>query len=236
MGNHHPIHIKGGNKVNLGAILLSSFFVGLSGAMMPGGLLIVNINETIKGGLSGGLLAITGHALIELLAVVGLALGLGSILGKPVVVGTIAMAGGALLAWMALDTAKTSRTAELAISLEEPGTSSPDIVSTTGRFGPLAAGSLATVSNPYWALWWTSVGATYVAMAMEQGSAALGAFYVGHIASDYAWYFIVSLALVTGRKLISQKVYKGLLLAGSAFLGILAIYFMWSGAKLLLTL
>ena len=41
--------------MNLGAILISSFLVGLSGAMMPGGLLIVNINETIKRGLPGGL-------------------------------------------------------------------------------------------------------------------------------------------------------------------------------------
>jgi threonine/homoserine/homoserine lactone efflux protein len=214
--------------VNLGAILLSSFLIGLSGAMMPGGLLIVNINETIKRGLSGGILAITGHALIELLAVAGLALGLGTILGKAGVVGTIAIAGGVLLAWMALDTAKTSRVAELAVTAE------PGAPTQATGFGPLAAGSLATISNPYWALWWTSVGATYVAVAMEQGSTALGAFYIGHIASDYAWYFLVSLALVTGKKLISQKVYRGLLLAGSVFLAILAIYFIWSGAKLLL--
>lgn len=215
--------------MNLGAILLSSFLIGLSGAMMPGGLLLVNINETIKRGLPGGLLAISGHALIELLAVAGLALGLGTILGRPGVVGTIAIAGGALLAWMAVDTAKTGREAELAVTTAEPDTSV-----TTSRFGPLAAGILATISNPYWALWWTSIGATYVAMAMEQGSSALGAFYVGHIASDYAWYFLVSLALVTGKKLISQKVYRGLLLTGSVFLAVLAIYFVFSGAKLLL--
>ena len=155
--------------MNLGTILISSFLVGLSGAMMPGSLLIVNINETIKRGLPGGVLAITGHALIELLIVAGLALGLGAVLGRQIVVGTIAIAGGALLAWMALDTAKTSRTAELAISAE------PDAAASR-QSGPLAAGSLATVSNPYWALWWTSVGATYVAMAMEHGTAALGAF------------------------------------------------------------
>lgn len=213
--------------MNLGAILISSFLVGLSGAMMPGSLLIVNINETIKRGLPGGVLAITGHALVELLTVAGLALGLGAILGRQIVVGAIAVAGGALLAWMALDTARTSRTAELAISAE------PDSA-TSRHSGPLVAGSLATVSNPYWGLWWTSVGATYVAMAMEKGTAALGAFYIGHIASDYAWYFLVSLALVTGRKLISPRVYRGLLLTGSIFLAILAVYFIWSGAKLLL--
>ncbi|NMB12680.1 MAG: LysE family transporter [Firmicutes bacterium] len=216
--------------MNLGAILLSSFLIGLSGAMVPGGLLIVNINETIKRGLPGGMIAITGHALIELLAVAGLALGLGTILGRPAVVGTIAIAGGALLAWMAVGTAKTSREAELAITTTESVSSTA-----VNRFGPLAAGTLATISNPYWALWWTSVGATYVAMAMEQGSSALGAFYIGHIASDYAWYFLVSLALVTGKKLISQKVYQGLLLAGSIFLAILAVYFVFSGAKLLLS-
>ena len=214
--------------MNLGAILISSFFIGLSGAMMPGGLLIVNINETIRRGLPGGLLVITGHALVELLTVTGLALGLGTILGKQAVVGTIAVAGGALLAWMAIGTAKTSRTAEIAMSTETSGNAAPS------GLGPLAAGGLATISNPYWALWWTSVGATYVAIAMEKGTSALGTFYIGHIASDYAWYFLVSLALVTGRRLISQRVYRGLLLIGSIFLAVLAIYFIWSGARLLL--
>ncbi|NLY29598.1 MAG: LysE family transporter, partial [Firmicutes bacterium] len=164
--------------MGLGAILISSFLVGLSGAMMPGGLLIVNINETIKRGLFGGVLAITGHALTELLVVIGLSLGLGSVLGRPGIVGTIAIVGGALLAWMAVGTAKTSRVAELAIT-DGSGASRDDTAS-GGRFQSLTAGILATISNPYWILWWTSVGATYVAMTMEQGSAALGAFYIGH--------------------------------------------------------
>ncbi len=220
--------------MGLGAILISSFLVGLSGAMMPGGLLIVNINETIKRGLFGGVLAITGHALTELLVVIGLSLGLGSVLGRPGIVGTIAIVGGALLAWMAVGTAKTSRVAELAIT-DGSGASRDDTAS-GGRFQSLTAGILATISNPYWILWWTSVGATYVAMTMEQGSAALGAFYIGHIASDYSWYFLISLALVTGKRLISQQVYRGLLLVGSIFLGILAVYFIWSGANLLINL
>jgi len=214
--------------------LVSSFLVGLSGAMMPGGLLIVNINETIKRGLLGGVMAITGHALTELVVVLGLALGLGSVLGRSSIVGTIAVVGGALLAWMAVGTAKASRVADLAVT-ENPGVSAGNLPS-SGRFGSLTAGILATVSNPYWILWWTSVGAAYVAMTMEQGSAALGAFYVGHIASDYGWYFLISLALVSGKRLISQRVYRGLLLVGSIFLGILAVYFIWSGASLLLNL
>ncbi|NMB26278.1 MAG: LysE family transporter [Firmicutes bacterium] len=214
--------------MGLGALLISSFFVGLSGAMMPGGLLIVNINETIKGGLIGGLLVITGHALVELLTVTGLALGLGAVLGKETVVGTIAVAGGALLAWMAIGTARSSRTAELSVSPDD----SP--ATTNTRFGPLSAGSLATISNPYWSLWWTSVGAAYVTIAMETGTSALAAFYIGHIASDYAWYFLISLALVTGRRLINRRVYRGMLLVGSIFLAALAVYFIWSGARLLI--
>ncbi|NLY30835.1 MAG: LysE family transporter [Firmicutes bacterium] len=220
--------------MGLGAILVSSFLVGLSGAMMPGGLLIVNINETIKRGLLGGVLAITGHALTELLVVIGLSLGLGSFLGRPAIVGTIAIIGGALLAWMAVGTAKTSRVAELAIT--DGSGASHDDAPASNRFGSLTAGVLATISNPYWILWWTSVGATYVAMTMDQGSAALCAFYIGHIASDYSWYFLISLALVTGKRLISQRVYRGLLLVGSIFLGILAVYFIWSGANLLINL
>ena len=213
--------------MGIGALLATSFLVGLSGAMMPGGLLIVNINETIKKGLIGGLLVITGHALVEVVLVIGLALGLGSIFANEFFVGAIAVIGGGLLVWMAIDTAKASQTLEMSITQEESETTADR------QSGPLFAGLLATISNPYWALWWTSVGAAYVAMAMEQGTRAVAAFYIGHVASDYAWYFLISLALVTGRKLISQKLYRGLLLVGSVFLAFLGLYCIWSGVTLL---
>ena len=61
----------------LGAILSVHFWWASLGEMMPGGLLMkININETIKRGPLGGVMAITGHYLDELVVVLGLARGL----------------------------------------------------------------------------------------------------------------------------------------------------------------
>jgi len=215
-----------GDQVNLGAIFGSSFVLGLSGAMMPGSLLVVNINETSRRGIVGGVLAVTGHAVLELLVVAGFAFGLGGVLAHERVAGGIGLVGSAVLAWMAYGIIRSAWRGD--VSLETTGSDAQN------HLGPLAAGSLATVSNPYWMLWWASIGAAYAALALGRGPAALWAFYVGHISSDFAWYLLVSLVIITGKKFISDRLYRGLLLSCGVFLAGLAVYFVWTGTTMVL--
>ncbi len=207
--------------MGLAAIFAGSFVLGLSGAMMPGSLLVVNINETSRHGIRGGVMAVTGHALLELVVVAGCAFGLGAVLADRRVAGTIGLVGSAVLAWMAYGIVQNVRRGRVSLDSDESREASP--------FGPLAAGCLATLSNPYWTLWWASVGAAYVALALRSGAAAVGAFYVGHVGSDYAWYLLVSLAVARGRRLISDRLYRGVLLMCGVFLVALAVYFGWTG-------
>lgn len=215
--------------MDLATVFASSFVVGLSGAMMPGSLLVVNVSETSRRGVAGGMLAVTGHAILELLVVAGFAFGLGGVLARRPVAGTIGLAGSAVLVWMACGIIRTAwygRATPLAAGPAQTHVNRDCSGSTArGPFGPLGAGGLATISNPYWTLWWATIGATYVGLALQQGPAASGAFYLGHISSDFAWYLLVSLIVVTGRRLISDRVYRALLLACGGFLAALAVYF-----------
>ncbi len=230
--------------MNLATIFASAFVLGLSGAMMPGSLLVVNISETSRRGLAGGVLAVTGHALLELLVVVGFAFGLGDILARRPVAGTIGLAGSAMLAWMAFGIISTvwhGGAAMPSVDGHRPGPdnggsrpgSALESATARARMGSLAAGGFATISNPYWTLWWATIGATSVGLALQRGLAASGAFYLGHICSDFAWYLLVSLIIVTGRKLISDRVYRGVLLVCGGFLVALAVYFASAGIAMI---
>ncbi len=102
------------------------------------------------------------------------------------------------------------------------------------RMHPVLAGILTSLSNPYWALWWATVGLSYIALSLQLGWAGLAFFYLGHILSDLAWYSAVSVALAMGRRLITDRTYRGLVTACAVFLVGFGLYFGYAGARLLL--
>lgn len=218
--------------MDFGSTFISSFLVGLSGAMMPGSLLVVNVNETSRRGLAGGVLCVTGHAALELVVVASFVFGLGDVLARKHVAGAIGLAGSAMLLWMACGIIRDAWRRGVSLRAHEALLDTRS-AGRQGWLGPVVAGGLATVSNPYWTLWWATVGATYVALALQGGPGLVGAFYLGHIGSDFSWYLLVSLAVVAGRQFMSDRVYRGFLLVCGFFLVALAGYFMRTGFSMI---
>ena len=207
--------------VSLLFIFGTSFLVGLSGSVTPGPLLAINISEAARRGFWAGPLLIVGHAIVELLLVIALAWGLSQVLGSSLVAGIIGVIGGAVLVWMAFSLLRQSRHQEL------PTGAGLERKLPTGRL--ILAGIVLSVANPFWLLWWATVGTTYLVWSLTLGIAGVALFYVGHIASDLGWYSLVSLLVAKGRRLMSTKVYRILLgVCGVGLLG-LGVYFLVSG-------
>jgi len=91
---------------------------------------------------------------------------------------------------------------------------------------------MATLSNPFFFLWWATIGN---AMLLEGMAIAgvLGAlvFYFFHISSDFTWYSLVSFSLGKGRKMMSDSVYSAILMAVGTFLVLLGGYFLVEGGS-----
>jgi threonine/homoserine/homoserine lactone efflux protein len=201
--------------------------VGFSGTLMPGPLLTVTVSRSAERGFWQGPLLILGHAVAELAVVLALTAGLSRLLKRKAVAGFIGLLGGAFLLWMGFDIARSAWW----------GTVSLNLTSSEGRsgmqVGPVVTGALVSVSNPYWILWWATVGVSYVALALRQGLIGLGSFYVGHILADLSWYSLVAFVITAGRSFLSQSVYRGVLLVCGFFLIVLSIYFIYSGINFL---
>ena len=98
---------------------------------------------------------------------------------------------------------------------------------------PIVAGILTSAANPYWILWWATVGAASLVSFRAFGIPGLIAFYVGHTMADWVWNNFVAFIVATGRRVMNDRIYRGILVACGAFLIGLSFYFLNSGVGFL---
>ena len=79
------------------AVFGTSFLVGLSGALIPGPLLALDISESTRRGFWAGPYLATGHSLLELLVVILLTVGVLQVVEEDPVFTVIALLGGLIL-------------------------------------------------------------------------------------------------------------------------------------------
>jgi len=212
--------LKSPSMFTLCKIFTASFILGLSGALMPGPLLTMTVGEAARKGFMAGPLLVLGHAMLELVLVICFFFGLGAYLAKPGIFATLAIIGSCLLLWMALGMLRGWR----GLTIDFAGNSS------VCKY-PVLYGSLVSISNPYFLLWWATVGIGYIAVAQQSGWWGVAFFYVGHILSDFFWYSLVALGVTMGRRFISDGIYQGIVVACAVFLILFACYFGYSGLK-----
>lgn len=189
------------------SLFTAAAFVALSGAMAPGPFLTLTITRTVRTGPRSAFMMLVGHALLEAALIAGFAFGLQGILTRPSVTRFLALAGGLFLLWMGVDLLRGAVSGSIAKDLETAEGSS--------RMSPVAEGAFASLSNPYWLLWWVTIGAALAAQGLAMGPVGVLAFYLGHQLGDIVWYAFVIVAIAKGRHLLPPRTYR-LIMGGLA--------------------
>ncbi len=203
-------------EASLLVIFGTSFGVGFSGAMMPGPIFAATIPQAAQRGFWVGPAIVLGHAVVEVVMVVVLAAGL-SLLPWPQIAVIIGLVGGLVLVAMGLDMARQAMAGATSISSSAAGAGP--------RLGPVLTGLMLSLANPYWFIWWFTIGAAYILWAQGAGLWGLLSFYSGHILSDLAWYSLVALAVSRGARLMNSTIYRAVLAGCGLFLLGLGGYF-----------
>ncbi len=205
-------------------IFVGSFVLGLSGAMMPGPMLVAVVGQSPRRGALTGPVAVLGHAVLESALVAAVILGLAEFLQNATVLAFFAVAGGAMLLWMGVGMLRGA--GKLSLFGD-----SADCQQGNGLVDvhPFWAGIVTSVSNPYWILWWATIGLGYMAIARKLGAAGLTTFLAGHIFADLAWYTVISTLTTGGKRWLSDGLYRGMIRVCAVILVFFAVYFGWHG-------
>jgi len=208
-------------SVELLAFGFTAFLVGFSGAIVPGPMLTVSITESFKKGYKAGTSVVFGHVAAETGMVVLLGLSLSQILGLKAPFIAICVIGGAFLVFMGINLIKSGQgRASIQATPEKR----------TLAYGPIYGGIITSLSNPFFFLWWFTVGAAFVFEGLRlAGLVGLAAFLIGHWASDFSWYGFVSICTDRGAAIAGDRAYRIILISCGVFLSILGLGFVYSG-------
>jgi len=204
-------------------IALSSFLIAISGDVMPGPVLTVTISESAKRGFMAGPMIVLGHGILELSLMILIIFGFANIVNRPGVIGVVGLAGGVVLIGLSYGMLKNLKNLRLDLTPDQ---------NISGN--PVIAGIRTSLANPYWTIWWATIGVGYVVIAMKFGMMGILFFFIGHIAADLAWYSGISFLVTRGRKHISDRIYRGIILVFALVLIFFAVTFGIMGLNQLL--
>jgi len=198
--------------------------VTASGALAPGPLFFVNIAHGTKSGAKGGVAFSIGHSIIEFSLVVLLACGLLAVVEEPTVKSIIGIIGGTfLIVFGVLQIhqfliSKSDVFGEKSISLRNP----------------VLLGLFFTGLNPYFIIWWLTVGLKLISDSITFASwAGVLLMYVAHVWMDYVWLTVTAHLAKRGTSLVGSSGYR---IAMTVFGGILVcfgLYFLFSALSYL---
>ena len=200
----------------IGTVIL----VTVSGALAPGPLFFGLLLNGSKQGARAGVSCAVGHTIIEFPLVIALALGLLAAASQPLIKTGIGLAGGVgLIGFGVLQVYGTLKVqkAESANTSKLPANS-------------LILGLAFSGLNPYFILWWLSIGSVLIVQALAFAAiAGILIMYASHVWMDYAWLTLVAHLAKKGQNLMGSRYYRfavvafGLILIGYGLQFIIAV-------------
>ncbi|MDD1773829.1 MAG: LysE family translocator [Methanomassiliicoccales archaeon] len=188
-------------------------FVSLSGVIMPGPVFAATVAKGYSD-LKAGLKIAAGHAVIEIPLIAAIFLGFDTVLNDPNVFALVGIVGGLLLLYMG---------AEMVRSRERLVRGNAEV-----RYSSFTAGILTTIANPYFILWWATVGAALITGAVQFGLIMLPVFAIVHISCDFGWNHFVSVTVFKSRGLWSERRHHYLFAISGVIMLFFAVYFITS--------
>ena len=194
--------------LNLSLFLVSVIFISMSAIMIPGPVLAVTIAKGHKDKHAGAFIAL-GHGILEAPLILLIYLGFARFFTSDAIKMIVGLVGGAMLIFIGIQMYK-GRKSITAESRELP-------------YSSLTAGIITTSSNPYFFLWWGTIGTTLILTANTFGVIGFLLFALVHWLCDFIWSLFVSLATFRSKHLWNNRMHEIIFSVCSAILVIFGL-------------
>ena len=198
--------------------LLSVVVISLSGVMMPGLMFGVTLVKSLKSPWAGAEIAL-GHAVIEVPIILLIYFGFARFFENIVVQLVLSILGGGMIIWLGISMFR-ARTEMVRGSKDLP-------------YNAFIAGILTTALNPFFWLWWATIGVMLEMKFLDFGVMGLAVFIVVHWLCDLVWLSFVSNLVYRTHSLWGRKFQEGLFITGSLLLVGFGIWYTISGIRLM---
>jgi threonine/homoserine/homoserine lactone efflux protein len=200
--------------MDLVLFLAQVFIISISGAMQPGPVTATAITMGTRSRWAGSLLAV-GHGIVEFPLMVLIILGLGTIFQKTSSQIVIGITGGLVLIYMAYGMYKTAL---------HP----LDTQAGARKDKPILAGMFFTVSNPFFLVWWATIGLGLIQYATTNfGIHAFALFAVVHWLVDFIWVTALSFASFHGMTLLKAILQKRIMQVCAGAMLFFGLFFLY---------
>ena len=196
--------------------------ISLSGVMAPGPITAAAIAMGARNRFAGALMAV-GHGIIEFPLMILIILGMDKILKSAPTKIVIGFAGGVILLIMAirmLQSVKSTEQQEVKVT----------------KTGPVIAGIVLSGGNPFFLIWWASVGLNLAITAAGFGIWAFVLFAIVHWLCDLIWFSALSWASFKGSALLGPRNQRIVLLICSLALLGFGLFFIYNAGSILIKL
>lgn len=200
--------------MNLLDFIITVVVVTASGALAPGPLFFGLLVQGSKEGARSGFFCAIGHTLVEFPLVMALAFGLLAVAAQPAIEFAIGLAGGiGLIGFGVFQIYQTIKSKPAPVETNE---------TKSRRTSSLVLGLALTGLNPYFILWWLTIGSVMIVEALAF-AAIVGVLimYVSHVWMDYAFLTAIAHMAKKGKSVVGSRYYKLALIA----FGLILVYF-----------
>ena len=170
--------------------------ISTSGVMSPGPLFVANVFYGAKGGASAGLKMSYGHTVVELPLIILLgfsALSLETIPQFRIIIAILGSIGLFLFAGIQIKSVFKSKTT----------------LTNQTKYGPFFAGILFSALNPFFIIWWFTIGFKLISDSLFLWSFwGIAILFALHIWMDYAWLTSTAYLSSRGSRFLSNKNYR----------------------------
>ena len=198
-------------------LLLSVVVISFSGVMMPGPVFAVTMAKSYQSPFAGTKVAL-GHAVIEVPLILLIYFGFAQFFQNITVQLVFSVLGSGMIIWLGISMFRARA---------EVVRKGKDV-----SYGAITAGILTSGLNPFFLLWWATIGSMLIMRIIEFGTTGLILFIIVHWLCDLVWLSLVSNVVYRTHTLWGQRFQEWIFIACSLLLVGFGVWFLVSGIRL----